>query len=527
MGDNPGKRIVNHCSSEEIERALSSRRLQSFQRNLLILTGLVWTAESMEMLLISFISSDLRFEFNISSPSVALLTTSVGIGMMGGNLTLGYFSDAYGRKPIILVSTVFTGLFGILSAVSPNYWIFLFSRLCVGFGIGGCIVAVNILTEMTPVNKRGEYNLILGAYWSFGAIFEALFATIILPSFSWRVLVLLTAAPSILVFAYVYFDGMPESVPWLISKGKYIEAQEVLYSLNALDHMEGEEEETEHDKILKDHSNEFQDESMSVQSESMWMDGAKYIAVLICLLYFLSAFLYYGLVLLQRETLSMANSLGTLTSRSQKIIAVDSGCIAQQLTRSDFLSTLYASVGELPGILVMILTLSMIGRRPLISYSMLFLTFTFIVLIFYKSNYIFQTVLFFAARGLSIGFFQAVIIYCSEMYPSSIKSSSVGIASAFSRLGLLITPFIAQVLIHTSMDLTLLIYAIASLVGAIGITFIPVETTGRSSPGSMNDFLELLQIGDGTDEFKNDHTVPRLARLFRWTAKVDGKIKPV
>lgn len=539
-------RYVTH---DAVDRALSQSNLSSFQRNLLLLTGLVWTAESMEMLLLSFISNDLRCTFNISSISVALLTTSVGIGMILGNLLLGTYSDRRGRKPSILVSTFCTGLFGIISAASPNYIVLLLARFGVGFGIGGCIVAVNVLTEMTPVDKRGEFNLILGAYWSVGAIIEALFATLVLPHFSWRVLVGLTALPSIAVWLYVYAGGMPESVPWLVSKGRHSDAIEVLHELGAQVEIEEDQEKcmavsTESDALLKKEKQNVDKLGQIPPSESMWTPGIRYIAVLICWLYFVSAFLYYGLILLQPETLALSSSSTTsenvhfLIASNTSIIGVPSipahqtatatgTCDVPQLTTADFLSTFYASIGELPGIILMIFTLSLLGRRPLISYSMALTSALFIILIFYSSNYVIQTVLFFAARGLCIGFFQAVIIYTSEFYPSLIKSSSVGVASAFSRIGILITPFVAQVLTHLNVSVALLTYAVVGLVGAFAVWFVPVETTGRHAPESVKDLVEVLEKGDCTGEFKEDQSVHNIIRWLRWSAKVDAHVKQV
>ncbi|KAK7072769.1 hypothetical protein SK128_009597 [Halocaridina rubra] len=55
-------------------------------------------------------------------------------GMLIGAITIGDFADRYGRKKGILVSVILLGGGGVLSAVSPNYIMFLIMRLFTGAG---------------------------------------------------------------------------------------------------------------------------------------------------------------------------------------------------------------------------------------------------------------------------------------------------------------------------------------------------------------------------------------------------------
>lgn len=56
------------------------------------------------------------------------------VGMLLGAITIGDLADRFGRKMGILVSVMLLGGGGVLSAVSPNYYMFLAMRLLTGAG---------------------------------------------------------------------------------------------------------------------------------------------------------------------------------------------------------------------------------------------------------------------------------------------------------------------------------------------------------------------------------------------------------
>ena len=55
------------------------------------------------------------------------------------------------------------------------------------------------------------------------------------------------------------------------------------------------------------------------------------------------------------------------------------------------------------------------------------------------------TVFLFGARGFATGVFQAVYVYTPEVFPTKIRGTAMGLMSSSSRIGGLVTPFVAQV----------------------------------------------------------------------------------
>jgi hypothetical protein len=66
-----------------------------------------------------------------------------------------------------------------------------------------------------------------------------------------------------------------------------------------------------------------------------------------------------------------------------------------------------------------------------------------------------------------------------EVYPTVIRAMAVGCASSMSRIGAMITPYLAQVLIKKTFHGTIGVYVIATAIAAICAFVLPIETRGR------------------------------------------------
>lgn len=72
---------------------------------------------------------------------------------------------------------------------------------------------------------------------------------------------------------------------------------------------------------------------------------------------------------------------------------------------------------------------------------------------------LFQIIVLFVARGMSSAFFQAVYVYTPEAYPTNLRAVALGSGSASARIGAMITPYVAQVLLRQSLSATVGVYA--------------------------------------------------------------------
>ncbi len=82
----------------------------------------------------------------------------------------GSLSDRYGRRPIILVSVLITGLAYLLFSQTVNLWLLLLSRLLSGIGSANLSVAQAYIADITPPQERAKSMGLIGAAFGLGFI---------------------------------------------------------------------------------------------------------------------------------------------------------------------------------------------------------------------------------------------------------------------------------------------------------------------------------------------------------------------
>ena len=71
-------------------------------------------------------------------------------------------------------------------------------------------------------------------------------------------------------------------------------------------------------------------------------------------------------------------------------------------------------------------------------------------------------------------------MYTAEVYPTNARSTGVGISSSASRLGAIITPYVAQVLFSANDYAAISVYAGSCLIFIVSVIVLPIETKGKS-----------------------------------------------
>jgi MFS family permease len=111
-----------------------------FQRRILWAAGLCFAADSMEILLLSFLTVVLRQDWQLTETQTSTITFSVFAGALMGSLTLGPLGDSVGRRPVFTLAASIISVFGLLTALANSYASLLLMRFLVGFGVGGLTI---------------------------------------------------------------------------------------------------------------------------------------------------------------------------------------------------------------------------------------------------------------------------------------------------------------------------------------------------------------------------------------------------
>lgn len=152
-------------------------------------------------------------------------------GMLLGGILSGTLSELYGRKALFVGCLALFAACMVVTASAPTPIWFGASRFVAGLGLGGIIpVAAALTIEYSPTRRKSlNYGIMYSGY-SAGILVAALVAKALLPDNGWRPVVLIGAAPVVLVPLMVWL--LPDSLESLVARGRADAARELAARLN-------------------------------------------------------------------------------------------------------------------------------------------------------------------------------------------------------------------------------------------------------------------------------------------------------
>ena len=116
------------------------------------------------------------------------------------------------------------------------------------------------------------------------------------------------------------------------------------------------------------------------------------------------------------------------------------------------------------------------GRKYLLMFSFIATGILLIIITFYHSNF---TILVSAARFLLVTAFSVKYAYTSEVYPTEFRSTAVGTASSFGRLGGIFMPWICTLLFSYGDFMPYIGLATVAIIGGFAASSLPYDTYKR------------------------------------------------
>ncbi|GLJ11177.1 hypothetical protein SUGI_0145680 [Cryptomeria japonica] len=489
-----------------VDDALQIVGFGKYQVLLLAYAGMGWVAEAMEMMLLSFIGPAVSSEWELSPRQESLITSTVFLGMMVGAYLWGVLSDTKGRRYGFFATAVVTFGAGFFGTFSPNYLVLVASRCLVGLGIGGGPVLSSWFLEFIPMANRGFWMISEGKHQrtrveqqdkgDIEPTSTVPVIQIVMPTLGWRWLVGLSSTP--LLILLVFYSVVPESPRYLIMKGRTIDALQILNKIAQVNRkhlppgryvacVTAKTKEVDGvDKLEEAHLLDVKGQSSETSSKirnqmrlfsslcTLLSPSLITSTLLLWSVFFSNAFCYYGLVLLTSQFGGRNQNCASNTMTS-----------AATNNSSLYRDILMASCGEIPGLLLAAIIVDFFGRKSSMA-IMFFSCCMFFLPLMFPQHETMTTILLFGARLCITGTNTIAYIYAPEVYPTSIRSTGLGTASSFARIGGVLSPLIAIWLVKVCQQkLAILLFEFVLLLGAISALFLPKETKGQT----LTDFV--------------------------------------
>ncbi|KAM3964986.1 LOW QUALITY PROTEIN: organic cation transporter protein-like [Aphomia sociella] len=365
----------------------------------------------------------------------SLAQSMMQVGILVGSLFFGYVSDRFGRKISVLLSLIFEAAFVTISALVPQFWMFVVCRFLIGTAVGGTILCGYVLLiELSGKSFRGyliglhEISFITG-YIILGGI--AYYIR------EWRHLQLVTSAPWLLVIGYYWL--IPESPRWLIS-GKKKEAVDILTYIAKKNNQPTENIEA----IVNE---EEESSKQKHQKPGTYMDLFKTPKIrtytfVVAFVWMFCAHTYFGV--------------------NQYI---------GRLQGNIYLNVMLSAASLAPGLILVMVVSRFLKRKTSLIISFTVATGSLLLFIFVPDHMETLSLVFaiIGQTGAYVSFVQ-LYLFTSELFPTVIRNSAMGFSSMFGSLGGFIAPFVVNVGIEW---VSILIFSVVALLAAILCSFLP------------------------------------------------------
>jgi benzoate transport len=199
---------------ESIDRAPVSR----YQGLLVAICVLITLIEGYDLLLMAFSASSVAAQWQLNATQVGLLLSSVGVGLVFGSAFIAPLADRIGRRRMTVLALSIVIVTMALSTVTQNFAQLGVTRILTGLGIGGLVASMPVvIAEFSPQRRRATFISIQSAGLPLGGVVGGAVAAIVLSTLGWRAAFGVGAVLTVIVLIVV-LALLPESIDFLLVK---------------------------------------------------------------------------------------------------------------------------------------------------------------------------------------------------------------------------------------------------------------------------------------------------------------------
>ena len=410
---------------------------------------------------------------SLEGSELGLAAAAALIGIFFGGAVFGYVTDKVGRQVMYIIDLVALVLVSVASAFVTDAWQLIALRFVLGVAIGADYpIASSLLAEFVPSKHRGRLLGMLFVMFGAGAAAAAAcgWALSHLGDDAWRYML---ASPAVFGLATLMLRlGTPESPRWLLSKGRFDDAEKVCKKVWGPD----------------------ADTSSIVEEPTVTRYSAVFRGIYLRRVVFVGIFYAAHVIPLFAVYTFGPDILAELG------IAESSTYAAELIISALFLA------GGIPGLLLV----DRIGRRPLLIWTFVIMTvaFTFMALASgAPAVVLFLALSIYAVTSGACNFIE--IIYPNELFPTHVRATATGTVVAISRVGAATSTFLLPILLASSgLSGVMWLMAVVNVAGLLVTVAFGEETKGRSLNETSGSLRAVGSPSDTSSSQSDDGVLP-------------------
>lgn len=193
--------------------------LSAYQKRIILLCFLVVAIDGFDTAAIGFIAPALKAGWGATPAELAPLFAAGLFGLMAGAFVFGPLADRVGRKPVLVLTTIFFGLATLASAFAPDIQTLTLLRFVTGIGLGGAMPAsITLTAEVCPDARRSSLVTLMFCGFTIGSASAGLAASSIVSTFGWQGLLIMGGVLPLLL-SPLLIAFLPESPRFLAARG--------------------------------------------------------------------------------------------------------------------------------------------------------------------------------------------------------------------------------------------------------------------------------------------------------------------
>lgn len=432
-----------------IAAAVRDERITRFHWRIQFLGSIHLFLASVDLGILTFALAQLVGLWNLTPIHIGTIAISSAIGTFLGGIVLGNAADRIGRRTTLQLAVAAAALGTGLGALAWDYISLAAFQFIAGIGVGNVgSVAGAFIGEFAPAKYRGRLSAFLELSWITGALVAALASLLILPAFGWRLAFAFGATPFLWVLIQRRYT--PESPRYLIASGKQSEAERLLNDIQQKYGL------SYHHLIATSLSRT--NGSLWQSLRELWSGQLARRSACTWILWFVLAFSYYG-IFVWLPTLLASSGYGVMRSIQFMLI--------------------FTAV-QIPTILAVAFLVDIIGRKRVLVPALFVCSIA--SYLFGKATSVNEMLLWGSIVSLSnITGWGIMLGYTAELFPTRVRGTGAGAASAFGRIGAIIVPAAITLLLGSwsqGYEMVFAMFAAILFFGAINVAILGEETKG-------------------------------------------------
>lgn len=424
----------------DLHKLADEARFNRFHGLVLLWCALIIVFDGYDLAVAGIALPSIMANMGVQPANAGVMVSSALFGMMFGAIFLGTIADRIGRRRAIAICVGLFSVFTAAAGLAKDPVTFGVLRFLAGLGIGGVMPnVVAQMTEYSPKKMRATLVTLMFSGYAVGGIIAALLGKGLLETYGWQSVFFAAGLPVVLI--PVILKSMPESMPFLLAKGRSEELKAIVSRLDP--------------GYVPMAADRFVvppvDRSGSAPIKHLFREGRGFSTVMFWLAFFMCLFMVFALSSWLTKLMAGAGySLGSaltfvlVLNVGAMIGAIGGGWLADRFHIKYVLAGMYALAA---------ISLTLLG---------------------YKMPTPVLFILIGLAGASTIGTQIVANAYTGQFYPMAVRATGLGWALGIGRSGAILAPILIGVLVGMNLPLqqNFMAIAIPAVIGMVAVLLI-------------------------------------------------------